>query len=187
MNSLWAVTVGGQTFTLRLSPDGEEGRPRLTVVDEEGEAGDSGTVPVALHHVFREKYIISLGERSAPVFIDRVREGYRVVLYGHEFQIQVEDARLHRLRAEVAGLHGTTGPAEIRAPMPGLVVAVEVAPGDAVVRGQGVVVIESMKMENEIRSTSEGVVERVLVAPGQAVDKGASLLVLSPSEGSEGD
>lgn len=182
VNSRWAVTVGGQTFTLRLTPDGERGRPLLTVVEDEGGGGDSGSVPVSLHHIFREKHLITLGERSAPVFIDRVREGYRVVLYGHEFRVEVEDARLHRLRAEVAGLHGASGPTEIRAPMPGLVVAVEVSPGDEVARGQGVVVIESMKMENEIRSTGEGVVERVLVEPGQAVEKGQALLHLGPPQ-----
>jgi biotin carboxyl carrier protein len=174
---VWAVTLGGETFHLRLNPTESSGFFELEI---EGDPETSGSVPVRLQHVFREKYLVSLGNRSAPVHIDRVKEGYRVVLYGHEFRVQVEDARLHRLKEEVSGLHGSTGPTEVTAPMPGLVVAVEVAVGDEVSRGQGVVVIESMKMENEIRSSAEGRVERVLVEPGQAVEKGQSLLKLAP-------
>jgi biotin carboxyl carrier protein len=175
---VWAVTLGGETFHLRLKPAEEPGVFELAV---EGDPETSGSVPVRLQHVFREKYLVSLGHRSAPVHIDRVKDGYRVVLYGHEFQARVQDARLHRLKEEVGGRHGSAGPTEVIAPMPGLVVDVEVAAGDEVTRGQGVVVIESMKMENEIRSSADGRVERVLVEPGQAVEKGQSLLKLTPS------
>jgi len=66
----------------------------------------------------------------------------------------------------------------VRAPMPGLVLRVEVEEGQAVVAGTGLVVLEAMKMENEIRSPSAGIVRRILVSQGQAVDKGAALVEL---------
>ena len=174
---VWAVTLGGETFNLRLKPAEESGVFELEV---EGGPESSGSVYVRLQHVYREKYLVSLGHRSAPIHLDRVKDGYRVVLYGHEFRARVEDARLHRIKEEVGGLHESAGPTEVTAPMPGLVVTVEVTAGDEVSRGQGVVVIESMKMENEIRSGADGRVVRVLVEPGQAVEKGQPLLRIAP-------
>ena len=60
--------------------------------------------------------------------------------------------------------------------MPGLVVRVDVEPGHRVEAGQGVVIIEAMKMENELKAEADGVVSRVLVEQGQAVEKGAVLV-----------
>src|SRR5690606_37538113 len=65
---------------------------------------------------------------------------------------------------------------EVRAPMPGLVLQVLVAPGDAVEEGQGLVVLEAMKMENELRAPAAGTVAAVHVAPGVAVGKNALLM-----------
>jgi biotin carboxyl carrier protein len=66
----------------------------------------------------------------------------------------------------------------IVAPTPGLVVEVEVEVGQTVRAGQGVVVVEAMKMENELKAPADGVVASIAVQPGQTVDKGAVLLVL---------
>ncbi len=64
--------------------------------------------------------------------------------------------------------------------MPGLVVRVEVSEGKAVEVGEGLVVVEAMKMENELRATYKGVVERIHVKAGDRVEKGAPLVTLSP-------
>jgi len=64
------------------------------------------------------------------------------------------------------------------APMPGLIVRVNVSPGDTVAAGQGLVVVEAMKMENELKAPADGVVARVSVEAGAAVEKGAVLVVL---------
>jgi biotin carboxyl carrier protein len=66
----------------------------------------------------------------------------------------------------------------IKANMPGRVVRVLVAVGDRVTRGQAVVVVEAMKMENDLRTPADGVVKEVLVAPGAAVESGAVLIVI---------
>ena len=76
--------------------------------------------------------------------------------------------------AQAAGPAG--GPATLRAPMPGKVVKVLCQPGDAVKAGQGLLVIEAMKMENELKAAGPGVVEQVHATPGQAVEKGAVLV-----------
>ena len=174
----WTVTIGDRSFELVLSED--ENGVRLLSPSDEG--GIEGLVPVDLQHIHGSRFLLSLGDRTMPVFIDRWNGSYRVVVGGHQFSADVEDSNLHRLRAEVAGLRGEGGPAEIVAPMPGLVLSLEVGEGDSVSKGQGVVVIESMKMENEIRAGVDGVVKKLLVTPGTAVDKGQKLLELAPAE-----
>jgi len=67
--------------------------------------------------------------------------------------------------------------------MPGLVLRIPVSVGDAVAAGQGVLVLEAMKMENEIKAAAPGVVVGILVQPGQAVEKGQVLLQMGPVPG----
>ena len=71
-----------------------------------------------------------------------------------------------------------TGPAPVRAPMPGLIVRVNVKVGDVVEAGQGVVVMEAMKMENELRAIAPGRVKSIEVGPGATVEKGSLLVAL---------
>ncbi|MGH7563585.1 MAG: acetyl-CoA carboxylase biotin carboxyl carrier protein subunit, partial [Gemmatimonadota bacterium] len=81
---------------------------------------------------------------------------------------------------------GSTGPqaSEVRAPMPGLVVAVEVEEGARDEAGEGVVVIEAMKMENEIVAPASGIVRGVAVAAGDAVERNALVCRIEPDGGS---
>jgi biotin carboxyl carrier protein len=67
--------------------------------------------------------------------------------------------------------------------MPGLVVKVEVEEGDPVRKGQGLVIVEAMKMENELRSGGEALVRNVLIAPGETVEKDQVLIEFDPLEG----
>ncbi len=70
----------------------------------------------------------------------------------------------------------------VKAPMPGLVVRVEVSEGQVVEVGEGLVVVEAMKMENELRASSRGVVEHIHVSAGQRVEKGAPLVTIKVPE-----
>jgi biotin carboxyl carrier protein len=95
----------------------------------------------------------------------------------HEFTAEVIDQRAWSGRR-----HGNVeaeGPQQILAPMPGKVVRILVKQGDHVEAGQGLFVVEAMKMQNEIRSPKSGTVERVLAKEGQPVNAGEVLAVVA--------
>jgi pyruvate carboxylase subunit B len=107
-----------------------------------------------------------------------VRGAYTLWLDGYRFEVEALDER-GRAILELSGKSaGPSGPAPLVAPMPGLVVRVNVQPGDEVQAGQGLVVMEAMKMENELRAPAAGRVRAILAAPGTAVEKGAVLIEL---------
>lgn len=105
-----------------------------------------------------------------------------VVVHGWLVEVEIQSARRAALRdrarrgANVAG-HG--GPVEIRAIIPGRVVAVSVAAGDSVAAGQQVLVVEAMKMQNELRAPREGTVVRIGVAIGDTIDVGDLLVIIN--------
>ncbi|HYL40375.1 MAG TPA: biotin/lipoyl-containing protein, partial [Candidatus Binatus sp.] len=74
---------------------------------------------------------------------------------------------------------GHSGPTQVHAIIPGVVVSVSVAPGDMVTAGQQLLVVEAMKMQNELRSPRDGTIERVAVGMGARIDAGDLLLVLA--------
>jgi len=120
-------------------------------------------------------YSILLGARSFEVKIEYGESGYSVVVGGSRYQIAVRDPR--GLWRGSAGL-AAAGPLKITAPMPGKIVRVMVAEGQPVASGQGLVVVEAMKMQNEIKSPKAGMVKTVHVQQGGSVSAGQALLVV---------
>lgn len=123
---------------------------------------------------------LRIGDRVIPVIV-RGRAGRaRVTLdiEGHRYDVEALDERTRTIREMTARSAPPPGPAPVIAPMPGLVVRVSVAPGDQVAAGQGVLVMEAMKMENELRATAAATVRSVRVTPGTAVEKGTVLIEL---------
>ena len=98
---------------------------------------------------------------------------------GCRLPVQVLNARARAMRAAGTRIGAQAAAGTLRAPMPGLVLRVLVAEGAAVEGGQGLVVIEAMKMENEIKALGAATVARVLAKPGDRVEKGAPLLELT--------
>ena len=124
--------------------------------------------------------MVRLGTEVFRVVVEK-REGrgrYFLWVDGYRFDVEALDERRRALRDLSAASAGPSGPAPIVAPMPGLIVRVNVGVGDNVEAGQGVIVMEAMKMENELRATGPGRVKSVEVAPGTAVEKGALLVAL---------
>jgi biotin carboxyl carrier protein len=107
----------------------------------------------------------------------------RLSVAGWTHELRVESEAAHRVAELGLAAGGAGGPARIRAPMPGLVLALEVAEGDTVVEGQGLLIIEAMKMENEIRAPAAGLVRRLAVAAGDAVEREALLCEIEPPSG----
>jgi len=105
------------------------------------------------------------------------RGRWQIALGRERFTADAVDERTRAIREMTGGAEAEVEKT-IVAPMPGLVVKVEVEVGQAVKAGQGVVIVEAMKMENELKAPADGVVAKVLVQERQTVDKGATLIVL---------
>ena len=116
------------------------------------------------------------GGRQALVDVDGAAPDLTITVDNKSVPIKLTSAR-----AKVAGRAAPppkAGPSAVQSPMPGKVVKVLVAVGDEVKSGQGVVVVEAMKMENELKSPKDGKVKAVAVKEGQAVEAGQSLVTL---------
>lgn len=124
--------------------------------------------------------MVKIGTQVYRVVVERHHGRGRYTLWvdGYRFDTETLDERTRAIRDLSAARAGPTGPAPILAPMPGLIVRVSVKVGDKVEAGQGVVVMEAMKMENELRATSPGIVRSVEVSAGTVVEKGALLVAL---------
>ncbi len=164
-------------------------RTRKVVVQRTGEAWRVSVdgVPFAVHAARVDSVVWSLlvgdGEaggmtRSVPAVIvpGKARGELGVHVNGRQVRLSIAESGRVQLRRGPAA-HGA-GPQRLTAPMPGKVVKVLVAPGDMVEAGQGLVVVEAMKMENELRALKAGRVASVSVAEGQSVDAGAVLAVV---------
>jgi len=117
---------------------------------------------------------VILGGQSFEIHLSRSIDGKIKLQCGpHEFSAEVIDPRSWRGRKQ--GALEVEGRQEIIAPMPGKVVRLLVAAGDRVDAGQGLLVVEAMKMQNEIRSPKSGKVERLLAKEGQNVNAGEVL------------
>ena len=158
--------------------DGEE---HEVVLDGEGVHIDGEDVAAQVATIDGTPvHMVSLGPEMHRVIVRRggSRGTYTLWLDGYRFEVEALDERTRAIRDLAGTKAGPTGPAPLVAPMPGLVVRVNVQPGDTVQAGQGLVVMEAMKMENELRTQAAGRVRAVLVTPGTAVEKGAVLIEL---------
>jgi acetyl/propionyl-CoA carboxylase alpha subunit len=118
------------------------------------------------------------GERGLDVLVEGQGSEWWVTLRGRRIPVAVRSWRERVLAEAETEARAHAGPVEVRATLPGLVVAVTVAPGDEVDEGTPLLTIEAMKMQNEVRAPRGGRVIEVSVAPGQAVATGAGLLRL---------
>lgn len=104
--------------------------------------------------------------------------GHTVVAGGRAVEVSVMDERAARLASATAGSRPSTADASIRAPMPGLVVAVNVEAGQGVTKGMTLVVLSAMKMQNELTARDDATVKEVLVSAGQTVNQNQVLVTL---------
>jgi biotin carboxyl carrier protein len=103
-------------------------------------------------------------------------DDWSVLLRGRQFNVKVEDEREKRLRAAAGGGVTEGGEYRLKAPMPGLLVAIQVSEGQAVQKGQVLIILESMKMQNELKSPRDGIIEKIRVKTGESVEQKQPLL-----------
>ncbi|MGD8604578.1 MAG: biotin/lipoyl-binding protein [Anaerolineales bacterium] len=123
-------------------------------------------------------YSLILGGKSYEAMIELTDEGWQVMLRGQLYQIDIEDERQRRLRMASGGVSTQSGELKLKAPMPGLIVDVPVEEGQEVAKGDNLIILESMKMQNEIKSPREGKIARVNVNAGDSVNQNQVLLIL---------
>ncbi len=126
------------------------------------------------HKLEADFYSILTGGRSYEVSVEATRDGYRVRHGAAEQLVTLSDPG-RQAREELADSKGI---AAVLSAMPGKVVRVLVTVGDTVEAGQGVMVVEAMKMENEITAPKPGRVSSIAVQPGETVESGTELLVI---------
>ena len=164
------VTVGAVTLDVEIDAEGilvDGDRILATGPELAGSNVYSFLVDGASHTV--------LAERGASGVWD-------LQLRGQRHRVEVMDERTKVMRNMNSAAPDLQGPLPVRAPMPGLVVKVEVQEGDLVEAGRGLLVVEAMKMQNEIRAQVAGVVKAVHVQAGDAVPAGAKLIEFAESE-----
>lgn len=125
-------------------------------------------------------YSVITENKSLQIVIDEDGDTVQVLMGGRMYETRVLDERALLMAQRKGGLMGGSG--EVAAPMPGLIVTVPVEEGQEVVGGQTVIILESMKMQNELKSPIDGVVIEVKVESGQTVDKNEILIVIEPPE-----
>lgn len=126
-------------------------------------------------------YSLILNGKSYEAYVaeGELPDELQVLIHGALHTARVEDEREKRLRAAAGGTAAATGEFHLKAPMPGLIVTVPVSEGQAVEKGDILVILESMKMQNELKSPRAGTVTRVKVKGGEGVEHHQILVTIS--------
>jgi biotin carboxyl carrier protein len=123
-------------------------------------------------------YSLIVNGESFEGYVYPGEEGWQVLLMGQFYQVHVEDEREKRLRNTFQGSAHPGTESVIKAPMPGLVISVPVGEGQDVEKGQILVILESMKMQNELRAPVAGKIVRLRIKAGESVEQKQVLLTL---------
>ncbi len=125
-----------------------------------------------------DSYSVLLEGNSTKVVARKNGSTFQVLLGAEVYDVIVESERDILLRTYAHSTGHQQHRRDILAPMPAMVIRIEVNKGDNVSKGQGLIVLEAMKMENELKAPQDGKVKAILVIQGQTVEKGENLLVL---------
>ncbi len=150
---------------------------RVEIVDERHVKINGQTYEVDFANIGgRPLYSLLASGRSFEANVHAEDDAWHVLLQGRLYTVQVEDERERALRARAGVDTHDKRPQRIKSPMPGLIVEVRVQPGQEVRKGDTLLILESMKMQNEIKAPRDGVVTAVFVEGGQSVNQGAALV-----------
>jgi biotin carboxyl carrier protein len=166
----YLVMLGGRTIEVDLTAE-----PGRVTVDGKPHSAELRPVPGTPLRIL----ILDGGSCSLPM-LNTGTGTWLIQDHGERHEVEVLDERTAHIRSLAGAAVLAAGPRPLKAPMPGLVVRVEVEPGQPVVAGTSLVVLEAMKMENDLKAAAPGVVDRVIVSAGATVEKGALLVTFRP-------
>ncbi|MCS6994327.1 MAG: acetyl-CoA carboxylase biotin carboxyl carrier protein subunit [Anaerolineales bacterium] len=154
----------------------EDKEYRVEIVDEKHIRINDQLLEVDLVAVGGQPvYSLLISGKSYEAYIYPEEKEWQVLLRGQQYKAVVEDEREKRLKT-AGGARAESGEFHLKAPMPGLVVSVPVEEGQSVKKGQVLVILESMKMQNELKSPRDGTVHRIRVRAGESVEQRQTLL-----------
>lgn len=159
----YKTIINSHEFEIEVLPDG-----RLLVNGQEH--------LVDFLEISPSRYSVIKDFKSRELVIEEKDGEIQILLDGRLYEGSVLDERALMMANRRGGLKINSG--EVKSPMPGLIVELRVAIGDTVTEGQTVVILESMKMQNELKAPRSGRVENVLTVSGKTVEKGALLLTI---------
>jgi biotin carboxyl carrier protein len=163
----YVTTIGQTAYTVEVLDKGHVSvNGKVMDVDFEAISGQ----PV---------YSLVLDGKSYEAYVYEGEDELQVLLLGQQYPVVVEDEREKRLKAAAGGALVETGEFQLKAPMPGLVVAVTVQEAQLVKKGEVLLILESMKMQNELKAPRAGKVGRVRVKAGDSVEQRQVLLTVS--------
>ena len=166
----YIATVKDQEYTIEIDAD------RSILIDGRPQEVDFRRLPAG------GVTSLLMNHRSIAPVVEERSDHWEVLIEGELYTVRVQDERAYRLdRMRTSGM-SVDGEAIVASPMPGIIVAVPVAVGDVVKHGQKVVILESMKMENELRAPCDGIVTHVHVATGASVEKDQPLVGISQEQ-----
>jgi len=161
----YITTLNGKTFEIDIDKDGN------ILVNGEKREVDFLALGPALFNIVMQN-------RSYELVIEEHDGETEVLLRGRLYSGEVLDERAQLLRSQRSGPGVDSGEISIKAPMPGLVLAIPVEEGQEVVAGQTVVILESMKMQNELKAPRDGLVARISAQIGASVEQGKLLVTI---------
>ena len=149
----------------------------VEIIDEKHVSVDGKIYEIDFESVAGQPvYSLIVDGRSHESYIYQGDDNWQVLMRGRLYPVTVEDEREKRLRAAAGGGVAETGEFHLRAPMPGLVVTIPIAEGQPVKRGQVILILESMKMQNELKAPRDGTIGRIRVRSGETVEQKQTLL-----------
>lgn len=152
----------------------------LEIIDENELNFGGQKIKYEIIQLNRDNYLLKLDDRIFELTTEKINgELYRVYVNGYNYDITIRTVlqeKAYKLLENAS--HQLSHHTEVKAPMPGLILKIKKGFGDKVERGESVVILEAMKMENDLKAPSSGIIEKIFVTEGSAVEKGSALFTI---------
>jgi acetyl/propionyl-CoA carboxylase alpha subunit len=149
----------------------------VEVIDEHHVILDGKSYEVDFDDISNQPiYSLLVDGKSYEAYVYPINGSWQVLLHGRSYPVLVEGEMERRMRISSAGVVSDRAEFYLKAPMPGLVISVRVNEGQEVQKGDVLVVLESMKMQNELKSPRAGLISRLRVHPGDSVEQHETML-----------